>query len=55
MPAILYFVVVLAMAGLAPWQEIANMSMPEPELVAKFGLPGIIAIAAIISGILRLH
>lgn len=52
-PAILYFVVVLAMAGLAPWQEIANMSMPEPELVAKFGLPGIIAIAAIISGILH--
>lgn len=52
-PAILYFIVVLAMGGLAPWQEISAMSMPEPELVAKLGLPGIIAIAAIISGILH--
>ena len=32
-PAILYFVVVMAMAGLAPWTEIADMSLPEPELV----------------------
>lgn len=41
------------MAGLAPWSEIAGMSMPEPELIAKFGMPGIIAIAAIIAGILH--
>ena len=27
--------------------------MPEPELIAKFGMPGIIAIAAIIAGILH--
>ena len=52
-PALLYFFVVLAMAGLAPWSEIAGMSMPEPELIAKFGMPGIIAIAAIIAGILH--
>lgn len=52
-PAILYFIVVLSIGGLAPWQEIANMSMPEPELIAKFGLPGIIGIAAIIAGILH--
>lgn len=52
-PAMLYFIVVLAIGGLAPWHEIANMSMPEPELVARFGIPGIIGIAAIISGILH--
>lgn len=52
-PAALYFFVVLAMAGLAPWNEIAGMSMPEPELVAHYGMPGIIAIAAIISGTLH--
>lgn len=52
-PAILYFIVVLAIGGLASWQEIASMSMPEPELIAKFGLPGIIGIAAIIAGILH--
>lgn len=52
-PAILYFIVVLAMSGLAPWHEIASMSMPEPELVSKLGLPGIIGIAAIVSGILH--
>ena len=52
-PAVLYFFVVFAMAGLAPWGEISGMSMPEPELVAKFGLPGIIAIAAIFSGVLH--
>lgn len=52
-PAILYFVVVMAMAGLAPWTEIAGMSLPEPELVLKLGLPRIIGIAAIASGILH--
>jgi len=52
-PALLYAFVVLAMAGLAPWTEIAGMNMPEPELVAKLGLPGIIGIAAIISGLLH--
>jgi APA family basic amino acid/polyamine antiporter len=52
-PAILYFFVVFAMAGLAPWGNISGMSMPEPELIAKFGLPGIIAIAAIFAGVLH--
>ena len=52
-PAILYFFVVLAMGGMAPWQEIAEMSLPEPELIANFGLPHILAIAAIVSGILH--
>ena len=52
-PAVLYFIVVMAIGGLAPWQEIANMSMPEPELITRFGLPGIIGMAAIIAGILH--
>lgn len=52
-PAILYFVVVLAIGGMAPWQEIAAMNMPEPEIVASIGLPKIIGIAAIVSGILH--
>lgn len=52
-PALLYFFVVMALGGMAPWKEIAGMSMPEPELVAKFGLPGIIGVAAIVAGILH--
>jgi APA family basic amino acid/polyamine antiporter len=52
-PAVLYCFVVFSMAGLAPWSEISNMAMPEPELVAKFGMPGIIAIAAIFAGVLH--
>lgn len=52
-PAVLYFIVVLAIGGMGPWSEIANMSMPEPEFVSKFDLPGIIGIAAIVAGILH--
>ena len=52
-PAILYCFVVFAIAGMAPWSEIAGMSMPEPELIAKYGLPGIIGIAAIVAGLLH--
>ncbi|MEJ8752282.1 APC family permease [Lagierella sp. ICN-221743] len=52
-PAILYFIVVMAIGGLAPWQEISEMTMPEPQLVALHGLPKIIGIVAIISGLLH--
>lgn len=52
-PAVLYFIVVLAIGGMAPWKEIAAMNMPEPEIVANIGLPKIIGIAAIVSGILH--
>lgn len=52
-PALLYFFVVIAMGGMAPWQELSAMNMPEPELIAKYGLPKILAIAAIVSGILH--
>jgi len=52
-PAILYFIVVLAMAGLAPWDKISSMSMPEPELVKIHSIPAFIGIIAIIAGILH--
>lgn len=52
-PAVLYFFVVFAISGMAPWHEIAAMTMPEPEIIASFGLPKILAIAAIVSGILH--
>lgn len=52
-PALLYMFVVFAIGGMAPWNEIAGMAMPEPELVAKLGLPGIIGILAIIAGCLH--
>ncbi|MFA5577449.1 MAG: APC family permease [Tissierellaceae bacterium] len=52
-PAILYFIVVFAIGGMGPWSEIANMSMPEPELISKFGLPVVISMAAIVAGILH--
>ena len=52
-PAILYFIVVFALGGIAPWDELMQMSMPEPELVSKLGLPAVIGIAAIIAGIMH--
>lgn len=52
-PATLYLIVVLALGGLAPWGDLVSMSMPEPELVYRLGLPAIIGIAAIISGIMH--
>lgn len=52
-PAILYFIVVMAIGGMAPWQEISEMTMPEPQLVALHGLPKIIGIVAIVSGLLH--
>lgn len=52
-PAILYFFVVMAMGGMAPWSEIAAMQMPEPEIIQKYGLVGVIGVAAIVSGILH--
>lgn len=52
-PALLYCFVVLAMGGLAPWDQIAKMTMPEPELVAMLGLPIIITIFAVIAGLMH--
>lgn len=52
-PALLYTIVVFAMGGMAPWQELAGMNMPEPELINKFGILKFLAGAAIFSGILH--
>lgn len=52
-PAILYFIVVMAIGGMDSWSSIAAMGMPEPEFVTKFSLPTVIAILAIVSGILH--
>lgn len=52
-PAVLYFIVVMAIGGMAPWQEISEMTMPEPQIVALHGLPKIIGIVAIVSGLLH--
>lgn len=52
-PAILYLIVVLAIGGMLPWDTVAAMNMPEPEIAARFSLPGIIGIMAITAGILH--
>ena len=52
-PALLYMIVVFAMGGMAPWQEIAGMNMPEPELINRYGLLKLLGSAAIFSGILH--
>lgn len=52
-PALLYMIVVFAMSGMAPWQELAGMNMPEPELINKFGMLKLLGGAAIFSGILH--
>lgn len=52
-PAIMYAVVVIAIGGMAPWTELAEMSMPEPELIRSLGLPMIFAWGALIAGSLH--
>jgi APA family basic amino acid/polyamine antiporter len=52
-PAILYSVVVIAIGGMAPWSQLAGMSMPEPELIRGLGLPILFAWVALISGSLH--
>lgn len=52
-PALLYFFVVFAMSGMVPWNELSAMNLPEPEIIASFGLPKILAISAIVAGILH--
>ncbi len=53
LPAILYALVCICMGGMAPWNVIAGMSMPEPELVRSLKLPMIFAWAALIGGSLH--
>ena len=52
-PAILYAIVVIAIGGMAPWTELAQMQMPEPEIIRALGLPMVFAWAALIAGSLH--
>lgn len=52
-PAILYAIVVIAIGGMAPWDKLAGMNMPEPELIRSLGLPMIFAWAALLAGSLH--
>lgn len=52
-PAILYFIVVLAIGGMGSWSVISGMGMPEPELIAQYSLPRIIGMMAILAGVLH--
>jgi len=52
-PAILYLFVVLVMGGMAPYDELAQMTMPEPELIAKYNLISAFGYIAVISGVLH--
>jgi len=52
-PAALYLVVVFAIGGMAPYDTIAEMSMPEPELVKMYSLMPILGYIAVISGVLH--
>lgn len=52
-PAVLYLVVVFAIGGMAPYDVIASMSMPEPELIAMYNMMPILGYIAVISGVLH--
>lgn len=45
-PAILYFIVVMAIGGMGSWTMIQEMGMPEPEFIKMYSMPQIIAIIA---------
>ncbi len=52
-PALLYALVVIAIGGMAPWDKVAGMSLPEPELIRELGLPMLFAWLALIAGSLH--
>ena len=52
-PALLYFVVVMAIGGMAPADQIAAMGMPEPEIVSLYGMMPIIAWISVLCGVLH--
>lgn len=52
-PALLYALVVIAIGGMAPWDQLANMGMPEPELIRGLGMPMVFAWAALLAGSLH--
>ena len=52
-PAVLYLLVVFAIGGMAPYDVIAGMSMPEPELIKMYNMMPILGYIAVISGVLH--
>lgn len=52
-PAVLYFIVVMAIGGMGSWVDIAQMGMPEPEFLTMYSLPSILIVFAITAGILH--
>lgn len=52
-PALLYLFVVLVMGGMAPYDELAQMTMPEPNLITKYNLISAFGYIAVISGVLH--
>lgn len=52
-PALLYLFATLAMAGMAPWQSIAAWDIPEARIVTQYSLPYVIALIAILAGVLH--
>ncbi|MGP9680849.1 APC family permease [Brachybacterium sp. AOP3-A1-3] len=51
-PAVVYFIATFAISGLAPHHVIAQLSTPEPELVKSLGMPAVVGLLAIFSGLL---
>lgn len=52
-PAILYFVVVMAIGGMGSWDVVAAMNMPEPEFINMYSMPKFLAFLAIAAGVLH--
>jgi APA family basic amino acid/polyamine antiporter len=52
-PALLYTFASLAMAGMAPWNAIASMDLPEPRIVEMYALPAVLIYIAIVAGFLH--
>lgn len=51
-PAIVYMFATFAIGGLAPAGDIANLTIPEPQLVDQLGMADIVGLLAIASGLL---
>lgn len=52
-PALLYLFASLAVAGMAPWQMVANSDLPEPRIIEMYNLPYIFVLLAIFAGFLH--
>lgn len=52
-PAMLYSFITIGIAGMANWEEIASWKIPEVEVITKYNLPFILAILAVIAGLLH--